>query len=233
MARRRVNTTKYEIIQVATKMILEEGYSATTPKAICDKLDISTGNLTYYFPTKEHMLAVLVKMLCDFQWKTVQDVVNEGNTSLLGVCLEFMAIASACEESEVAKDFFHSSYTSPMCLQIIRKNDTRRAKQVFGEYCAGWSDEQFAEAEILISGIEYATLMSADEPVPLETRISVALDNIMKLFHVPEQVRKDKITKVLSLDYRKFGLSVLEQFKQFVEQTNEHVLEELLTKVSD
>ena len=59
----RVNTTKYEIIQLATKQILEKGYSATTPRAICEELELSTGNLTYYFPTKEHILAVLVQMM--------------------------------------------------------------------------------------------------------------------------------------------------------------------------
>ena len=57
MARRRVNTTKLEIVQTATKMFLEKGYTATSIKTIADALDMSTGHLTFYFPTKEHLLA--------------------------------------------------------------------------------------------------------------------------------------------------------------------------------
>ena len=60
MARRRVKRTRLDIIQCATTMFLEQGYTASSAKQIADELDIATGNLTYYFPTKEHMLAELV-----------------------------------------------------------------------------------------------------------------------------------------------------------------------------
>ncbi len=221
MARKRVNTTKYEIIQIATKLFLETGYSATPPKRICDELDISTGNLTYYFPTKEHLLLVLVEMLCEFQRNLLQDAVNEGKTSLLAVCLELVTMVAASEENEAAKDIFLSSYSSPMCLELIRKNDNERAKTVYAEFCLEWTEEQFLEAETLVSGIEYATLMTTDHTVPLELRITGALNNIMRIYNVPEELRNAKIQKVLKMDYRSLGKTVLENFKHFVDQTNE------------
>lgn len=230
MARRRVNTTKYEIIQTATGLFLEKGYSATTPKLICDELDISTGNLTYYFPTKEHLLAELVEMLCSFQTKTLQSMVEEeGTTSLLALCLELATMAAMSEESEIAKDLFVSAYSSPMCLEIIRKNDTERAKLIYSEFCPDWSELQYIEAEILVSGIEYATLMTTGDSAPLETRITGALNNIMRIFRVPEETRSVKVSKVLSLDYRALGRRILEQFKDFVDQTNEQTFEMLLS----
>ena len=228
MARRRVNTTRYEIIQTATRLFLEKGYSETTPKMICEELDISTGNLTYYFPTKEHLLAELTEMLCTFQGKLLQSLVEEGETSLLAVCLELATMASISEESEVAKDFFISSYSSPKCLDIIRQNDTQRAKRIYSSFCPDWTDLQYIEAEILVSGIEYATLMTTEDTAPLETRIAGALNNIMLIFYVPEETRNQKINKILSLDYRSIGRRVLQQFKEFVEQTNEQTFEMLL-----
>ena len=234
MARRRINTTKYEIIQQATTLFLDKGYSATTPKLICDTLGISTGNLTYYFPTKEHLLAVLVEMLCSFQGQTMQNMVQEeGKTSLLAVCLELATMSAMCEYSEIAKDLFLSAYSSPMCLEIIRKNDTRRAKSVYAEFCPDWSEQQYIEAEILVSGIEYATLMTTDYSVPMDLRITGALDNIMKIFSIPENIRKQKIHKILFTDYRTLGKQVLEQFKQFVNDTNEHAFEILLGSANE
>ena len=229
MARRRVNTTKYEIIQTATRLFLERGPSATTPKLICDELDISTGNLTYYFPTKEHLLAELVEMLCRFQGEMLQNMVEEeGTTSLLAVCLELATMAAMSEESEIAKDLFLSSYSSPMCLEIIRKNDTERSKLIYSEFCPDWSELQYIEAEILVSGIEYATLMTTGESAPLENRITGALNNIMRIYGVPQEIRNVKIGKVLAMDYWILGKRVLEQFKDFVEKTNEDTFEMLL-----
>ena len=230
MARRRVNTTKYEIIQEGTRLFLEKGYSHTTPKLICDTLDISTGNLTYYFPTKEHLLAELVDMLCKFQAKTIQDMVEEdGVTSLLAVCIELTSMAAMSEESEIAKDLFLSSYSSPICLEIIRRNDAKRSKLVYKEFCSGWSEQQFVEAETLVSGIEYATLMTTGDSSPLEIRIAGALNSILMIYNVPEELRKQKIEKALSMDYRTQGRYVLDKFTEFVEQTNEHTFEELLS----
>lgn len=224
----KIKTTKLDIIRCASELFFEQGYSATSPKNICEALDISTGNLTYYFPTKEHLLAVFTEMLCDFQQDMMEQEAHEGVSSVLATCLELTTMAAMCEESEIAKDFYLSSYTSPLCLSIIRKNDAKRNKRVFKEYCPDWSDEQFAEAEIIVSGIEYATLMTTHDPVSLEARITGALNNILMVYCVPEEIRTTKIQKALSTDYRKIGQRVLREFKTFIAKENETALEELI-----
>ena len=226
MARTRVNSTKLEIIRVATNMFLEKGVTATTAKNISDELGISTGNLTFHFPTKEHILAELVELLCDFQGKMMELEAKEGVSSIMATCLEFATMAALCEEDEIAKDFYISTYKSPMCLAIIRKNDIRRAKQVFKEYCSDWSDERFEEAEILVSGIEYSTLMTSGVSVSLETRIAGAVENILSVYNVPDELRKVKIQKTLALDFRNLGKRVLKEFKEYVEEANEHAFKE-------
>ena len=229
MARRHINTTKYEIIRTGTRLFLEKGYSATTPKLICDELDISTGNLTYYFPTKEHLLAVLAEMLCKFQGKTLQSIVKEeGASSLLAVCLEMAVIATVSEMEDKASDVFQAFYLSPMCLDVIRRNDTKRAKYIYSRFCPDWTEHQYIEAEILVSGIEYAVLTSTNELLPVEERLAGALNNMMTIFNVPEKTRQEKIEKILAMDYRAIGKQTIAQFKQFVKESNEHMFEELL-----
>lgn len=223
----RVNTTKYEIIRAATETFLEKGYTATSVRSIAADLDMNAGLLMYHFPTKEHLLAELVEMLCNFQWQLLKTVVDEGNSSLMAVCLELATIAAACEQDEVIKDFYTSTYSNALTLAIIRKNDVQRAKIVFDEYCSGWSDEQFAEAEILVSGTEYATIMTAGDPVPLDVRIAGALNNIMAIYGIPSEIRKMKIDKIMALDYHNIGKRVLGEFKKYVNDTNEHTFEEL------
>ena len=174
--------TKDKIIRVSTRMFLDYGYTATSVKMVCDELKISKGNYTFYFPSKEDVLAVLTDWLCKFQWKLISAEIDDGTSSLLAVCCELMVMAAACEGSDVAKDFFISAYQSPKCLEIIHNNDIARAKGIFAEYCSEWTDEQFREAEILVAGIEHATLNAIDKTVPLETRISGALNTIIRSF---------------------------------------------------
>lgn len=231
MALKKSEKTKRDILKTAIQLFFEKGYSNVSPNAIAKELNISTGNLTYYYPTKEHLLSVLVDDLCKFQRKLIDDETKEGISSVMAVCLELMTMASACESNPVAKDFFISSYQSPVTLKIIRENDTERSKEVYKEYCKGWTDEQFEEAEILVSGIEYATLMSLDEHVSLETRISGALDKILIIYGVPEALRKTKIQKALSYDYKHIGERIFKEFKEYVDKTTEETFEQMLHNI--
>jgi len=226
----RKELTRSEIVRVAANCFLNDGYTKTTVNSLCKKLNMSPGNLTFHFPAKEQLLAELVEMLCKYQWKLMEEEARDGYSSIMAICLELLTIASACEQDEVAKDFFLSSYRSELCMELIRKNDTQRAKEVFGKYCPQWSDAYYSEAEILVSGIEYAVLFASSNSVPLEIRVGGALRTILSIYNVPKEIRDEKIKKVLSMNYQKLGLDTLKKFRQFVDQTTEQALFDLLKR---
>lgn len=229
MARlRRESPTRLAIIQVAIDLFFEKGFSNTTAATVCRKAEIGTGNLTFYFPTKEHILDVLVTMMCDYQWKLIEEATDEGKSSLLSYCLELATMAAISEEIPQMHDFYVSAYSHPMTLENIRSNDVEKMKQVFGAFCPDWTDEQFVEAEAIVSGIEYATLMTTKHSASLPIRIEGALNAIMKVFDVPEELRKIKTQKVLAMDYRSLGRHVFSNFKQYVNEANEKAIEDLL-----
>ena len=228
----RAELTRNEIIRVAANRFLNDGYTKTTVASMAKSLNMSTGNMTFYFPTKDHMLAELVDMLGKYQWSLMEDEAKDGYSSVMAICLELLTIASACEQDEIAKDFFLSSYRSELCMERIRKNDKERAKEVFKEYCVNWTDEYFEEAETLVSGIEYATLLTTSESAPLEIRVSGALKTILSIYNVPKEVRDQKVKKVLSTDYQKLGLDTLKKFRKYVDKTTEQALHDLLARKS-
>ena len=117
----RAELTRNEVIRVAANRFLNDGYTKTTVASMAKALSMSTGNMTFHFPTKEHMLAELVNMLCRYQKELMEDEAKDGESSVMAICLELITIASACEQDEVAKDFFLSSYRSEMCMEHIRK----------------------------------------------------------------------------------------------------------------
>lgn len=215
--------SRCEIVRMAANRFLNDGFTKTTVASMGKALHMSTGNMTFYFATKEHMLAELVNMLVKYQWSRMESEAGE-DSSIMAICLELTAMAAICDTNAAAKDFYLSTYSSPMCLEIIRKNDTARAKEVFAQYCPDWTDEQFAEAEVLVSGIEYATLMTVGDPVSLETRIAGALNGILQIYKLPEETRRVKIRRVLAMDYRAIAERMLTELKQFVIDTNEQAL---------
>ena len=228
MARtRKPSPMKAAIVKAASELFFEKGFSKTTLAELCKKIDIGTGNLTFYFPTKEHILSVLVQMMIDFQWKEMEAQTDEGKSSLLAYCLELTTLVALSEEIPQMQDFLFAAYSHPTTLDLIRINDTEKIKQVFTEYTVGWDDEKFTETETLISGIEYATLMHTEHTASIEHRIEGALNTIMMLFGVSEELRRTKIKKVLAMDYRAIGRKVYEDFKRYVTETNEHNLEEI------
>lgn len=229
MARvKKESPTRLAIIQVAIELFLEKGFSQTTAAAVCKKLDIGTGNLTFYFPTKEHILDVLVTMMCDFQWKIMEEATDEGKSSLLAYCLELATMAAISEENPQMRDFYVSAYSHPMTLENIRANGIEKMKQVFGQYCPDWTEEQFVEAKNIVSGIEYATLMTTEHSAPLHARVEGALNSIMLFFGIPEELRKMKLEKVLAMDYPSIGRHVLTEFRKYVLETNEKALTDFL-----
>ena len=217
---RRRGETRLQIVRLGAKLFIEDGYSKTTMKRISRELDLSPGNITFYFPTKDHLLAVLINELFDFQNLMIEKVAEDGKSSLFAYCLEFVAIAAACAESEVARDFYTSAYSSPYTLDLIRKNDTQKTKAVFGEFCKSFSEVDWVATENIASGIEYGTIMASEKTAELHLTIEKALDSILCLYSVPENLRAQNINRVLSLDYRTLGKRILCEFREYIDQTN-------------
>lgn len=219
---------KLAILQASTELFFEKGFSKTTAALVCERAKVGTGNLTFYYPTKEHILNELVKMMIDFQWQSMEEATDEGKSSLLAYCLELTTMAAISEDSPEMHDFYLSSYMHPMTLDNIRVNDVEKIKRVFGKYCTDWDDERFYKAECIVSGIEYATLMTTEHSTSLPVRIEGALNSIMLLFGVPEETRSKKIQKVLAMDYHAIGKKLLEDFKQFVKDENTRAIDNML-----
>ena len=216
--------TRLQIIQLAARLFIDEGYQNTSISKLAKTLDLSPGNITFYFKNKEQLLAVLVDEQIDFQRLMMEQAADDGTSSLLAYCLELAAMASICEEDAAAKEYFASAYTSDLTLKLIRKSDTEKTKAVFGAYCPHWTQEQWAATENIVSGIEYATIMTKESEIPLPMQIERAMNAIMLLYEVPEDLRNLKIEKVLAMDYRALGRKILTEFKQYIAEVNEQNL---------
>ena len=209
------------IVQEAARMFIEEGYTKSSINRLSKNLALSPGHITFYFPTKEHLLAVLVEEMIEYQRIMMEREISEGKSSLLAYCLELTAIAAVCDESEVARDFYASAYASSLTLARIRANDAEKTRVVFLPFHPEWTEQEWIATENIVSGIEYATIMTHETETPLEVQIEKTLDTILYLFGVPEETRRMKIEKVLAMDYRNLGHRLLLGFPEHVAKVTE------------
>ena len=221
MKQKKALNTRYAILQCATKLFLEKGYTNAYVTTIANTLQISTGNLTFWFPTKEHILAELIKELLAFQEQVEEKEAGETHSLLVEYLFELAMFASVCVENPHIKDLVVSAYTYPMSLEIIRANDTERAKKVFGAFCPKWTETEFIQAENVVSGIEYSMFMTENtQKLSFEQRVTSSMDAIMKIYEVPKELRQSIIAEVMAGDYRSKGSHVFEMFCNYVEGKN-------------
>ena len=167
-------------------------------------------------------------MLCDFRLQMMKQALQKGQTPLATICIELAALASVCEEDEIARDFYIQAYTHPLPLTILRKRGAVRAKAVFGQYCRDWTDEHFAEAQTLVSGMEFGTLMVTEDSADLQVRIAGALSCIMTLYGVPAQIRRAHIQRATKTDYRSTAQRMFCEFTEHVERMDDKAMEAYL-----
>ena len=86
--KRRKRIPREKLICGVTRLFLELGYTKTSTSIVCKELNISSGTLTFQFPTKEHLLLELVKGMTVFQWQMTTEMEHEGASPLLAYALE-------------------------------------------------------------------------------------------------------------------------------------------------
>ena len=214
------------ILQLVSKRFIEKGYTKTDKLAIAKELGFSRGNVSFHYPTKEHLLVAFVKELCAFQWRLIDVIEYDDKSPLLALCIEFATMAAAAETDEAIRDIYISAYTHPMSLEVIRENDARKTQQIFSEFNPDWTEEQFIVMENFYSGIEYGMFSSlGNAGTSLDLRVACGLDSIMRIYNVPDAVRNRKIEQIIAMDYKNLGRKILSDFKDYITAVNWHAVE--------
>ncbi|MBE5880761.1 MAG: TetR/AcrR family transcriptional regulator [Lachnospiraceae bacterium] len=223
--------TKLKIKQLALHYFLEKGYAQVSVGDLSKLMGISKGTFVFHYPTKENLLVELIKDLCEFQWQVLEQEIKVENDPLVAYLYELATMAGSCYDNPPIRQLYVSAYVHPASLKVIRENDTVKAKKVFGTYCKEWTEQDFIIAEDIVSGIEYSMFATEHEKeIPLDDRLSGIFDVILKSYRVPEDIRKETIQKVLSMEYRELGKRILNEFREYVEETHQKELEEAVAK---
>ncbi len=72
--------------------------------------------------------------------------------------------------------------------------------------------------------------MSSCPPIEARCVWRMFVRTFLSIYNVPKEIRDEKIKKVLSMNYQKLGLDTLTKFREYVDQTTEQALFDLLKR---
>lgn len=201
------------IIRVAAKLFLENGYTKTTFKMIEEESGVKVGNITYHFHSKEELLKVLIEELMDFHSTIIENMQDESGDDLFSYAMEVTAQIALCENNKSAWDLYYSSYNLPQIYEFIKLWAAEKNYNLFNNMLPEWNENDFRNKEIVASGIEFAALKTfCDRNLTLDKKVSVILDSMMMLYEVQNEKRKEVIDKILTMDYEKIAKDMFEKF---------------------
>lgn len=231
MARRKANITKLEILQVATRMFLEKGFTNTSVKAISNELDISTGNLTFHYHTKEDILLELAKEITDFHMRSIEKVQSDGYDDLFAYCWEVTLQITLCEENPQINDLYLAIYSHPTTLLFVKDWTAEKNYRILGERLSDWTIEHFRIIENVTCCIERSALTEpCTEAYTLEDKIRLTLTCLLKIYDISKEEREEVIGEILKTDYRKTGNDLLKQFTKYIEKHNQQIIQEAINE---
>lgn len=214
------------------RMFLEKGFTSTSAKAISNELNISTGNLTFYFPTKEHILLELVKEITAFHTKCIDKVSKKEKNDLFSYCWEVTAQIMLCEENEQAKDIYLAIYSYPLTLHYVKEWTAEKNQRILGDRLKDWTYERFRRVENVTCCIERSALTEpCTETYTIEDKIRLILTCLLKIYDINLEEREKVIKKILDTDYHKMGHDLLKQLTKYVENQNQQAINEAINEI--
>lgn len=208
-----LSETEIKIVTAALRLFLEKGFSATTHRQVAEKSGVGLGTLTYHFRAKEDMLRILVEELMDYHLDFIEYQVESTEDRLFSYAAEIAVQIALCESDKRAWDLYYNAYAHVPTFTYIKDWASKKNYELLGALTPRLRESDYRNIENITSGIELAALSSpCDRYFTLEDKIKLTLDSMMKIYDIPEDMRKGTIEKVLALDCKKIAMDLFDKF---------------------
>ncbi len=217
MAHRENNSTQQAIINTATKQFLVNGFNNTSAKMICRELDISPGNLTFWYPTKADILLEFTKKIMSYHERFIEYNKNKGEENIYTYCLEIVVQIALCEERENIRDIYYSMYSEPRTMAYLKDWTAQKNLNILGSYLQDWDLKRFRRAANVTCCIERSALAEpCTEDYTLDDKILLTLTCLLKIYDFEKSERERIINKIFASDYHKIKTEMLKELDKYI-----------------
>ncbi len=214
-------TLKNNILNVAAKNFLKNGYTNTTIKKITTEVGISTGSFNNIFQTKEDLLCELVSFVLGQQFSVTSKLI-EGKTEdkLFFYAAETTLQLYIVEMNENLRDVYSAAYSLPKPSAMIQQTITGKWESVFKEHLPHLETKDFYKLEIATGGIMRGFMtIPCDMWFTMDQKVESFLKCTFKLYDVPEPKIREAIAFVNQFDFKTIAEKTIQGIIEFLEET--------------
>lgn len=226
MAKYDSEATKKRILSACVKLFIEKGYRETTMTDILKSAHVSAGSFHNIFRTKDGVLIELTRSMYSNQFSTAEHLLGERPDPVMVYALETSIQLAISELNENLRQIYVEAYTCPESIDYINERTAEKLIYVFGQFQPDRTAADIYELEVGTSGMMRSYMArKCDMYFTLERKIERFLSMSLKIFDVPESIRKKAVSSVLDLDIRGLANSVMQKLFEALAMKYEFTLQ--------
>lgn len=203
-----VSPNKIKIIKTALRHIFLDKNLNITKSMIASEAGVSSGVISFFFPTKEDLFAEILSIMFKEQWKVLEASLEKKDPIVL-YCLKTITIFYVCEKNDQIREFYIDLHSHTKTYNLLKYSDLTNSKKAFKKYCSNYRDLEYQHAENIVASMEYATIAKTNNNVPFDRRVRGVLNLILQIYNVPDDIREQSINRALRLDYEALANEVV------------------------
>lgn len=145
--------TKQELLAVAMRVFLRDGYEAASMKAIADEGDCTTGKLYSNYTKKEDFLCAFVHKLVTINYEATSKILKEGDHPMMPYLLTAAMALETCQLNENFHELYYVGYSGKDALKMIIDTHSERVFPVLKQCGLEKSDKEMFTNGLMVAGV--------------------------------------------------------------------------------
>ena len=200
---RTAEENKRLLLQAATRLFLQKGYSATTLREIAKEADVNIGSLMYICESKENILAELVGGVLDKQLRLTDQLLSDiTEEPVLYWATERTLQIHVAESSEAMRELYLAAYSMPKPTDVIFQWMAEKLQFVFRNSFPRYEGKDFYELEIASGGIMRSFMsVPCDLYFDINRKVRRYLETSFRLYRLSEEKAQETFHFVSAIDF--------------------------------
>lgn len=217
-SKRNQTQSKRMILQAATKLFLERGYSESRMADIAKEAGVSYNEVFRVLGDKEGILCELVGFVVEGQFEEVEKLLKGKTDDLLKTyAAEATLQLFMAESNEGLREMYNVSYSLNNSAKIIYHKMTETLEKTFKPFLPNLQTKDFYEREIASAGIMRNFIsVPCDMYFTMQRKVRTFLTTTFLVYEVPKDVIEETIEFVFGFDWEEIARKFLENMFDYL-----------------
>ena len=217
---RSTEENKKLLLEVAAKLFLQKGYTATTLREIAKEAGVNIGSLMYTYESKENILADLVPIVLHGQFGFSSQILH-GVTEdkILYWATETALQLHMAESNEAVRELYLMAYSLPKPSAVIYQHIAEKLQAFFQPNFPEYEAKDFYELEIASGGIIRSFMsVPCDLYFDINRKIRRYLQTSFRIYKLPEEKAEEAFRFVSAIDFTTATQQLVDLLLKKIEQ---------------